>query len=372
MQKHWLIGLVLAVGISSSGAANAQLKIGVGAPITGPNAAFGAQIQKGAEQAAEDINAAGGILGQKIQILVGDDHSDPKEGVSVANKFVAEGVRHVVGHYNSGVMLPASDVYKENGILAITPGAINSRITDRPGYWNIFRTIGRDDQQAGVSVAYIVDKLADKKIAIVHDKTTFGKGIADHVQEGINKAGIKEVLYEGINVGEKDFTAVVSKLKASHADIVFWGGVVTEGGLILRQMRDQGVSAVMMGSSAISSSEFASIAGTGAEGTLMTFSADPRKRPEAAAVVKKFEAKNFDPESNSLFSYAAVEILKQAAERANSLDPKQMAEAMHSGKPFKTVIGDISYDAKGDITRLDWVIYTWKKGPDGRITYVEN
>ena len=372
MKKIWLTGLVLAAGMAYAGAASAQLKIGVAGPITGPNAAFGAQLQKGAEQAAEDINAAGGILGQKIQIVVGDDRSDPKEGVSVANKFVADGVKLIVGHFNSGVSIPASDVYKENGALAITPSATNPTLTDRPGYWNEFRTCGRDDQQGAVAAAYIATSLKGKKVAVVHDKTTYGKGLADETQKAMNKAGVKEVLYDGVNVGEKDFSAVVSKIKASGADIVYWGGLHTEGGLIVRQMRDQGVNAILMSGDGITSDEFASIGGDGVQGTLMTFPPDPRKRPEAAAVVKKFEAKKFNPEAYTLYSYAAVEIMKQAAEQAKSVDPKKMAEVMHSGKPFKTVIGDIAYDKKGDITRPDYVIYTWKKGADGKITYVEN
>ena len=371
MKKYLLTGLVLAAGMAYAGAASAQLKIGVAGPITGPNAAFGAQLQHGAEQAAEDINAAGGILGQKVQIVVGDDRSDPKEGVSVANKFVADGVKHVVGHFNSGVSIPASDVYKENGVLAITPSATNPQLTEREGYWNEFRTCGRDDQQGAVAAGYISSKLKGKKVAVVHDKTTYGKGLADETKKALNKAGITEVMYDGVNVGEKDYSAVVSKIKAAGADIVYWGGLHTEGGLIVRQMRDQGVNAVMMSGDGITSDEFASIGGPGVEGTLMTFPPDPRKRPEAAAVVKKFEAKKFNPEAYTLYSYAAVEIMKQAAEQAKSLDPKKMAEVMHSGKPFKTVIGDIGYDKKGDITRPDYVVYTWKKGSDGKISYSE-
>src|SRR4029077_140792 len=133
----------------------------------------------------------------------------------------------------------------------------------------------------------------------------------------------------------------------------YWGGLHTEGGLIVRQMRDQGVNAVLMGGDGITSDEFATIGGPGVEGTLMTYGPDPRKRPEAKAVVDKFRKQNFEPESYTLYSYAAVQIIKQAAEEAKSLEPKKVAEVWHSGKTFSTVIGDISYDKKGDITRLD-------------------
>jgi branched-chain amino acid transport system substrate-binding protein len=371
MKKILLSGIALGTVLAFSSVAQAQIKLGVAGPITGPNAAFGAQLKNGVEQAVEDINAAGGIMGQRITVSIGDDRSDPKEGVSVANKFVADGIKMVVGHFNSGVTMPASEVYAENGIIFNTPSATNPRITER-GLWNAFRTCGRDDQQGAVAADYIVKNLKGKKIAVVHDKTTYGQGLADETRKAMRAAGVNDVLYEGVNTGEKDFSALVSKLKAAGAEVVYWGGLHTEGGLIVRQMRDQALNAVMMSGDGITSDEFASIGGPGVVGTLMTFPPDPRKRPEAAAVVKKFEAKKFNPEAYTLYSYAAVEIFKQAAEGAKSLDPKKMAEFMKTGFAFKTVIGNISYDKKGDITRPDYTMYTWKPGADGKITYIEN
>ena len=374
MKRITALGSVLALALGSavalSGAANAQIKIGVAGPLTGGSASFGAQLKNGVEQAVADINAAGGINGQKIQLFIGDDRGDPKEGVSVANKFVADGVKFVIGHFNSGVTMPASEVYQENGIVAITPASTNPRVTER-NMWNIFRTCGRDDQQGAVAAAYILKHMKGKKIAVVHDKTTYGQGLADETKKAMNKGGIKEVLYEGVNKDDKDFTALVSKIKASGADLVYWGGLHDTGGLIVRQMRDQGVKAPLMGADGITSDEFASIGGPGVEGTLMTFAPDPRKRPEAKAVIEKFRAKKFEPEAYTLYSYAALEIIKQAAEAAKTLDPKKVADTMKSGRKFKTVIGELSYDKKGDITRPDYVMYVWKKGADGKITYEE-
>ena len=370
MKRMTTLGLALGAAVAFAASAQAQIKMGMTGPITGPNAAFGAQLKNGTEQAVEDINAAGGILGQKITLSYGDDVSDPKQGVSVANKFAGDGVKFVVGPFNSGVTMPSSESYQENGILLITPSATNPKITER-GLWNIFRTCGRDDQQGAVAGKYILTKFKGKKIAIVHDKTTYGQGLADETKKALNKGGMKEVLYEGVNVGEKDYSALVSKIKASGADLVYWGGLHTEGGLIVRQMRDQGIKAPLMGGDGITSDEFASIGGPGVEGTLMTYGPDPRKKPEAAAVVKKFRDKKFEPEAYTLYSYAAVEIIKQAAEQAKSLDPKKVAEVIHSGKKFKTVIGELSYDKKGDITRPDYVMYVWKKDSSGKITYVE-
>jgi branched-chain amino acid transport system substrate-binding protein len=345
-------------------------RIGIGTPLTGAGATHGIQLKAGVEQAVEDINAAGGILGQKITTTVGDDSSDPKEGVSVARRFAGDGVKFVVGHISTAVTLPASEVYQEHGILEITPAATNPRVTER-NMWNIFRTCGRDDQQGVVAGEYILKNFAGKKIAIVHDKTTYGQGLADVTKDTINKGGLKEVLYEGVNVGGRDYSALVSRIKASGADLVYWGGLYDPGGLILRHMRDQGVKAPLMGGDGITDHQLAAIAGTAAEGTLLTYGPDPRKRPEAKDVVARFRARNFDPLASTLYSYAAVEIIKHAAEAAKSLEPKKVAEQMRSGMTFKTVLGDIAYDKKGDVTRLDYVVYVWKKDAGGKITYAE-
>jgi branched-chain amino acid transport system substrate-binding protein len=177
------------------------------------------------------------------------------------------------------------------------------------------------------------------------------------------------VLYEGVNRGDKDFSALVSKIKASGAALVYWGGLHDTGGMILRQMRDQGVRVQLMAGDGITDDEFAAIAGPGAEGTLMTYAADPRRRPEAQAVLERFRARNVHPQAYTLYSYAAVEIVKLAAEAAKSIDPRSMAELMKSGMKFPTVIGDISYDSKGDITRLDYVVYVWRRDASGALTY---
>jgi branched-chain amino acid transport system substrate-binding protein len=185
----------------------------------------------------------------------------------------------------------------------------------------------------------------------------------------MNAGGKKEVLYEGVNVGEKDYSAIVSKIKASGADYLMWGGLHTEGGLMVRQMRDQGMKTIMISGDGITDNEFASIGGPGVEGTLMSFGPEPRNNPNAKDVVAEFKAKGFEPQGYTLYSYAAMQIFKQAAEKANSLDPKKMAQVMHSGAPFHTAIGDIAYDRKGDRATVDYVSYVWKKQPDGKINF---
>ncbi|KST58657.1 amino acid ABC transporter substrate-binding protein [Methylobacterium sp. GXS13] len=364
------------VGLMTIGAAQAQdrsgpVKIGISAGVTGPYAAFGVQVKNGASQAIEDINKAGGIKGRLFEPVYGDDASDPKQGVSVANKLAADGVTMVVGAFASSVSIPASDVYLDAGIIQVTPSSTNVKFTER-GMWNTFRTCGRDDQQGVVAGAYLASHFKDKKIAFVHDKSPYGKGLAQETQMTLKAKGGKAVLVEGINPGEKDFSALVSKLKSAAIDVVYYGGFHTEAGLILRQMRDQGLPFALVGGDGLAPKEFVQIAGDGAEGTLMTFSPDARKNPSAQAVVAAFKAKNIDPDAYTLYAYAAVQVLARAAAETGSTEGKVLADWLHQGKTIETVVGPIAYDKKGDLTRPDYVLYAWKKGADGRIDYAGN
>src|SRR6478735_7624843 len=361
MKKSLLSAVALTAMVAFSGNAWADIVFAVAGPLTGPNAAFGAQLQKGAEQAAADINAAGGINGEQIKIVLGDDVSDPKQGISVANKFAADGVKFVIGHFNSGVSIPASEVYAENGILEITPAATNPKFTER-GLWNTFRTCGRDDQQGAIAGKYLADHFKDAKIAVVHDKTPYGQGLADETKKAMNAAGITEVMYEGINTGDKDFSALIAKMKEAGVSVVYYGGLHTEFGLMERQAADQGLKAAFMSGDGIVSNELASIAGDAVNGTLMTFAPDPRKNPAAKELVEKFRAAGFEPEAYTLYAYAALQVIAEAAKASGGNDPQAVAEAIKAKGPFKTAIGELGYDEKGDITRPDYVMYTWKKG----------
>lgn len=371
MKKSLLSAVALTAMVAFSGTAWADLLVGVGGPMTGPNAAFGAQLQKGAEQAAADINAAGGINGEQVKIVLGDDVSDAKQGVSVANKFAADGVKFVVGHFNSGVSIPASEIYAENGILEVTPAATNPTFTER-GMWNTFRVCGRDDQQGEVAGKYISDNFKDGKVAVVHDKTPYGQGLADETKKAMNALGVTEVMYEGITAGDKDYSALIAKMKEAGVTLVYFGGLHTEAGLIMRQMADQGLKAVMMSGDGITSNELASIAGDAVNGTLMTFPPDPRLNPNAADAVKKFRDAGFEPEAYTLYSYAALQVIADAAKKAGSNDPEAVAAALKEKGPYTTVIGELGFNEKGDITRPDYVMYTWQKGADGKYTYLQN
>ena len=360
MQKLRLAGLALGLSVALTGAAFGQdITIGVAGPMTGGEATFGRQMKNGAEQAVADINEKG-VLGKKLKLEVGDDACDPKQARSVAEKFAGMKLPFVAGHYCSSSSIPASEAYAEGGVLQITPASTNPQFTER-NLWNTFRVCGRDDQQGAVAGNYIVKNYKGKNVAVVHDKTTYGKGLADETKKAINKANVKEKLYEAVNKGDKDFTALVSKLKRDNIDIVFYGGYHQEAGLIVRQMRDQGLKTVLMAGDALADKEFASITGPAGEGVLFTFGPDPRKKQSAAAIVKKFKDKGIDPEGYTLYSYAALQVWTAAVEKAKTTDAKKVAETIKGGK-WDTVLGPISYDKKGDITVIDYVVYKWDKG----------
>ncbi len=366
--KKLLAVLMLAAGVVGfAGAATAQeLVVGYAGPMTGQYATFGLQFKNGAEQAVADINAAGGVLGKKLKLEMGDDACDPKQARAVAEKLSSMKVPVVFGHFCSSSSIPASEAYNESGVLQISPASTNPVFTERK-LWNTFRVCGRDDQQGLVAGQFLAKSYKGKNIAILHDKSTYGKGLADETQKAMNKAGVKEKLYQAYTQGDKDFTALVSKMKAASIDAVYVGGYHTEAGLILRQMRDQGVKAQLISGDALVTNEFWSITGPAGEGVRMTFGPDPRKKPTAAAVVKKFKDKGFDPEGYTLYTYAAIQVWAQAAAKAGTTDAKKVAAAMHAGK-WDTVLGPISFDKKGDITTIDYVFYEWKK--DGKYAEV--
>jgi branched-chain amino acid transport system substrate-binding protein len=354
-----LFAFAVIAGSAMGPAAAQDITVAVAGPMTGGQATFGRQMRNGAEMAIEDINAAGGVLGRKLKLTVGDDACDPKQARSVAEKLSGQQVAVAVGHYCSSSSIPASDAYLDGNVLQITPASTNPLFTER-GLWNTFRVCGRDDQQGGFAAAYIAKNFKGKNIAIINDKTTYGKGLADEVKKALNAQGITEKLYESFNQGDKDFSALVSKLKLNNIDLVYDGGYHQEAGLIVRQMRDQGLNTVLMSGDAMADHEFSSIAGPAGEGVLFTFGPDPRKRPTAAAVANKFKAKGIDPEGYTLYTYASFQIWSQAVAKAGSLDPKKVAAAMHD-TTFDTVLGPIAFDRKGDITAIGWAVYRWDR-----------
>ncbi|CCD87025.1 high-affinity branched-chain amino acid ABC transporter (substrate-binding protein) [Bradyrhizobium sp. ORS 285] len=358
MKPLKLIGLAVGATLALSTAAFADdITIAVAGPMTGGESAFGRQMQNGAEMAIADLNAAGGVLGKKLALQVGDDACDPKQARSVAEKLAGSGIPFVAGHFCSSSSIPASEAYADSNVLQITPASTNPLFTERK-LWNVARVCGRDDQQGLVAANYIAKNFKGKNIAILNDKTTYGKGLADETKKALNKAGVTEKMFESYNKGDKDFNAIVSRLKRENIDLVYVGGYHQEAGLILRQMRDQGLKTILMAGDAMNDKEFASITGPAAEGTLFTFGPEPRNKPTAKAIVDKFKAKNIDPEGYTLYTYAAIQVWSQAVKKANTTDAKKVMDTIKAGE-WDTVLGKLGFDAKGDIKQIDYVVYKW-------------
>ncbi|ELT49652.1 branched-chain amino acid ABC transporter substrate-binding protein [Brucella sp. ZJ1_1] len=370
MKKSLFCGVCLSALVAMGGVSFADIQLGVGAPLTGSQAAFGEQIKRGVEAAVAEANAKGGMNGEQITIVYGDDAADPKQGISVANKFVGDGVQFVIGHFNSGVSIPTSDIYAENGVLMIAPGTTNPTFTERE-LWNTFRTCRRDDKQGIVAGKYMAENYKDGKVAILHDKTPYGQGLADETKKSLNESGMKETLYEGVNQGDKDFSALISKMKAAGITAVYWGGMHPEAGLLIRQMADQGLKAQFISGDGIVSNELASIAGDAVAGVMNTFGPDPRDDKSNADLIKSFRDKGFEPEAYTFYAYAGVQSLVNAANAAGSNDPQEVATAMKEKGPFKTVLGDITFDAKGDPSLSPYVMFEWRKGEDGKYNYFQ-
>ena len=355
-----------AMGLALTGQASAAIKIAVAGPMTGQYASFGQQMKGGAEQAVADINAAGGVNGEQLELTVGDDVCDPKQAVAVANQFASQGVVFVAGHFCSGSSIPASAVYADENIIQISPGSTNPTFTDERPSEGIFRVCGRDDQQGEVAGQYLTDHYAGKKVAFIDDKTAYGKGLAEATQAAYEKLGGEPAMTESYTAGEKDYTALVSKLKQNGIDVVYVGGYHTEAGLIKRQMAEQGMDAVLMSGDALVTDEYWAITGDAGAGTMMTFSPDPRRNPEAKTVVDALDAAGKTDEGYALYTYGAIQIWADAVAAAGSTEFDAVVAALNEGE-FDTVLGDLAFDDKGDVKLPGYVMYEWK---DGKYDYV--
>ncbi|CAI8976535.1 branched chain amino acid/phenylalanine ABC transporter periplasmic binding protein [Pseudomonas sp. IT-P44] len=368
--KKGFLALAVAAALGVSAFAQADVKIGVAGPMTGANAAFGEQYMKGAQAAADAINASGGVNGEKIVLVKGDDACEPKQAVTVAKDLTNQKVAGVVGHFCSSSTIPASEIYDEAGIIAITPGSTNPQVTER-GLSAMFRMCGRDDQQGIVAGDYIVDVLKGKKVVVLHDKDTYGQGLADATKAQLAKRGVTPVLYEGLTRGEKDFSAVVTKIRAAGADVVYFGGLHPEAGPLVRQLREQGLKDVkFMSDDGIVTDELVTTAGgpQNVDGVYMTFGADPRLLPDSKTVVDTFRKAGTEPEGYTLYAYASVQTLAAAFNGAKSNSGEKAAEWLKKN-PVKTVMGEKTWDAKGDLKVSDYVVYQWDK--DGKYHQLE-
>ncbi|MBM3585086.1 MAG: branched-chain amino acid ABC transporter substrate-binding protein [Alphaproteobacteria bacterium] len=362
--RKLILSLVAAAAFSMNAAAADEIVIAGAGPYTGDLAEFGAQLKSGAQKAVDDINAAGGVLGSQLRIEYGDDQCDPKQAVAVANDLVAKGVVFVAGHFCSGSSIPASAIYHEEGILQITPASTNPKFTEDPaaeGWGTVFRTCGRDDQQGDFAGQWLNDHMKDKKLAVVHDKSAYGQGLADLTKAKMNSLGITEVLYEGITAGEQDYTALVTKLKDAGVEVIYFGGYHPEAALIIRQAHEQGYTPTLLSGDSLNTLEFATLAGDAANGVMFTNAAESRNLPSAQDVVKAFRDGGFEPEGYTLSTYAAIQIWAAAANKAGTTEAAAVAAALRS-QSWPSVIGELAFDDKGDLTSSTYVWYVFENG----------
>lgn len=337
------------------------IKIGVAGPMTGDQAKMGTDLKNGVELAVSEWNEKGGLLGKKIELFVEDDQHDPKLAVIVANKLSNSGAVGVIGHWNSSASIPASEVYKDRGYIPmITPASTNPQLTER-GFENVFRVCGRDDQQGMIAAEFVVKNLKIKRVAIIHDKTTYGQGLANEFKKAMGNAA--EVVYYGVIIqGDKDFRAVLTSIKDKRPELIYFGGIYPEAGLLVRQAKELGIKSPFMSGDGTIDKEFIKIAGKeNAEGTYLTFSPDPSNIPTAKAFLDKYHAKYGEHGPYSIYAYDAANILLTGISKAGAVDGKKIAEAIHN-MAYDGALGKVQFDQKGDVLKAPYIVWITKDG----------
>jgi branched-chain amino acid transport system substrate-binding protein len=354
-----LLRLIIVLLMSVS-PLQADILVGFAGPMTGPRAWSGQQFQRGAEQAVADINQRGGVLGQRLVLVVGDDASDARQAEAVANKLVADGVALVIGHRSSDMTRVSSKIYAAARVIQITPSSTNPALTEQ-GIKTFFRVCGRDDQQAILSADYLHRHWAGKSIGIVHDNSSYGHGLARHTRDRLNALGTKETLFQAFDPGQLDYGELLAEVKRLAIDVLYTGTYSAESALIVRQARDAGLDFQLISGDALHNSDFGLVAGDAANGAKFTFDIDPRTRPEAKSIVQRFRAVDYEPEGYTIHTYAALQVWVQAVEKAGTINPDAVVEVMRR-QSFDTVLGKLSFDAKGDLTQHDYAWYLWREG----------
>jgi branched-chain amino acid transport system substrate-binding protein len=353
--------LVAAGGLTITAAdpAGAEVLIGVAAPLTGAMAWGGAETQQGAELAVADLNAKGGVLGERIEIVTADDYCSGDQAIAAATKLIAAGVVVVIGHECSGAAIPASRVYDKAAILFISPAATNPKLTEQ-GLRYVFRMAGRDDLQGRLAADLLTERFGNRRIAILHDGAPYGKGLAEETKLRLNERGITETMFEVIEPGKRDYWDTVQKMRTSGVEVLYYGGYPAEAALIVRQAKESGYSLQLVGGDGLGPEDFALIAGPAANGTLLTDHARPVSR-EAAEFAERFET----PSRAPFRTYSAVQVWAQAVEKVGSFETKSVAEAFRTHE-FDTMLGRIGFDGKGDVSGFaPFVWYEWKGGKVG-------
>lgn len=345
--------------------AAADITLGVAGPFSGPNAALGEQLRRGVERAAEDINATGGIRGQRIALVFADDGCDPRKAVEAATGFVSAGIKAVIGHYCSGASIPASKVYEKAGVLMITPASTNPRLTDEGG-WNVVRLVPRDDAQAAAAAALVLDRFKAKPVAMVSDEAPQFAALASRFRQALAEKGVAPVLAESFKAGSPSLPDIAARVRDSGAEAVYLACSYVECGQFAKALRAAGSKAQLIAGDALVTEDYGKEAGDAAEGTLMTFTFDPRRFPAARSLLQRWQSEDRQADGFTLYAYAAISALVAAADATGSMDSVGLAEWLRGGNRIDTVVGPVSFDARGDLR--DPAI-AWLRWIDGR--YVE-
>ncbi|WP_263770736.1 branched-chain amino acid ABC transporter substrate-binding protein [Propionivibrio soli] len=367
MQESNLVKLAaaafVAAALSAPALAADTIKIGVAGPHTGDLAPYGLPSKDAAEMVVADVNAKGGINGKKVELMIADDQCKPEIATNVATKLVSEGVNLVLGHVCSGATKAALGIYKGAKIITISPSATNPPLTKSGEYPNFYRTIAPDDDQAMLAASFATDKLNAKKVAILHDKGDYGKGFADFAKEAIEKGGkAKVVMYEGIQPGAMDYSAVIQKLRKEGADVLIFGGYHPEASKLLSLMNKRKINVPFIGPDGIKGDGFLKIAGKDAEGVYATGPMDVSKYPLNAKAREEYKAK-YGKEPGTFFdqAYAAMLAALNAVKVAGSTDYEALGKALKSSQ-VETTVGKIKFDAKGDAEGVGFAVYQVKNG----------
>ncbi|WP_192458592.1 branched-chain amino acid ABC transporter substrate-binding protein [Musicola keenii] len=336
----------------------ADIKVAIVGAMSGPVAQYGDMEFTGARQAIADINAKGGVNGNKLVGVEYDDACDPKQAVAVANKVINDGIKYVIGHLCSSSTQPASDIYEDEGVLMITPAATAPDLTTR-GYKLIMRTTGLDSDQGPTAAKYILEQVKPQRIAVVHDKQQYGEGLARAVQDSLKKANANIVLFEGVTAGDKDFSTLVARLKKENVDFVYFGGYYPEMGQILRQARAAGLTTKFMGPEGVGNSSLSNIAGAASEGMLVTLPKRYDQVPANQPIVDALKAKKLDPTGPFIWTtYAALQSLTTAMQRTGGAEPAKLVADLKA-KSVDTVMGPLSWDEKGDLKGFEFGVFEW-------------
>ncbi len=345
-----------------------KIKIAVQAPLSGEQAALGEHIKLGAQLAVEEAVKAFKAMGYDLELVPQDDQAKAEVGVANARNMVADpNVLVIVGHFNSGVALPASEVYKDAMLVMISPANTATEITDR-GYPNVNRVCGRDDVQGPVGARFAAQELKAKSVYIIHDKTTYGQGVAESFRNEAKKLGMNVLGFDGTEE-RANFAPMIIPMKAKNPALVYFGGIYHQGGLLLKQMREKGVKAMFMGPDGVDSEEMVKIAGAAAVGSYYTSVAPPRDAtPETAAFAKKYKQRfGKDIEAFGLYGYDAtlvgIKAMEQwlKANRSKKPSRAEVSAAVRNIKGFKGVTGSIEFDNKGDPVKAKYFVLQFDK-----------